>query len=303
MDGFKDAVLQLREAMQRAGEPREAIEEAALVLTTYDRVRSSFSKLKPAMLAAATRLALAQRDRRNDLTPGQLAAAHATHPPSVSRLARNITDTLGLDVPPLPPALARRLGLPTTKTGAPLQLPLPQTTSEAYARRRLMETIRDELAEAHPLHEREVPSLDGKSVTYVLRIHLHWEDDVWRELELRGDQTLFDLQRAIQRAFGWDNDHLWAFYMAPVKGRFRVGNAKPGTVYGCSEDDESADVPLARFALRTRRRFRYLFDFGANLLHEIEVRQVGRANAKARYPRALGSQGRAPPQYHLSWED
>src|SRR5262249_51784805 len=38
--------------------------------------------------------------------------------------------------------------------------------------------------------------------------------DIWRRVELRGEQTLHDLHMAIQQAFDFDNDHLYAFFLS-----------------------------------------------------------------------------------------
>jgi hypothetical protein len=34
--------------------------------------------------------------------------------------------------------------------------------------------------------------------------------EIWREVEVRADQTLADLGELIPSAFGFDDDHLWA---------------------------------------------------------------------------------------------
>lgn len=148
-----------------------------------------------------------------------------------------------------------------------------------------------------PLHERAPSDVDPASVTYVLRVTLDWAPDVWRDIELLGANTLYDLHNAIQNGFGWDRDHLWAFYMSPAKGRSRASDQDLGTVYGPGEDDQDPDVPLAAFGLRARRRFRYVFDFGDYLLHQLEVKRVGKPADRAKYPRIVDKQGRAPSQY------
>lgn len=295
MSVFDDAIDELRRAMQ--GEPPAHLEEAVTVLSTFGRVHSHGNFRHPGNLAAATRYALAQRDRRADVTPAKLAAAHDVHPPAIARLARTISDSLGLDLPPVTPKVAREYGLKVPKGGGPIRLPLPQTFAEAYDRRRLVDRLRAHVQAESPLHERGPAVENPEAMTLVLRVTLTWKPDVWRDLELRGDQTLTDLHDAIQDAFGWDRDHLWAFFMAPVKGTFRIRSAEPGTVYGGGEDDASPDTALANFGLRTRRRFHYLFDFGDHLLHAIEVRGQGKPEARKKYPRVLETHGRAPPQY------
>ena len=50
--------------------------------------------------------------------------------------------------------------------------------------------------------------------SYTFHVSLPGTGRTWRKLELRADQTLHDLHLAIQNAFEWDNDHLYAFYMS-----------------------------------------------------------------------------------------
>jgi hypothetical protein len=44
---------------------------------------------------------------------------------------------------------------------------------------------------------------------------------IWRELELTGDQTLGDLGEAIPLAFGFDDPHLWSFFLSASPGTTR----------------------------------------------------------------------------------
>ena len=50
--------------------------------------------------------------------------------------------------------------------------------------------------------------------SYTFHVSLPGTGRTWRKLELRADQTLHDLHLAVQDAFEWDNDHLYAFYMS-----------------------------------------------------------------------------------------
>src|SRR5262249_23950810 len=54
----------------------------------------------------------------------------------------------------------------------------------------------------------------ARSTLYRFQVKLSWRKSVWRRIELTGDQTLDDLHDAIQRAFHWDNDHLYAFFLS-----------------------------------------------------------------------------------------
>lgn len=50
--------------------------------------------------------------------------------------------------------------------------------------------------------------------TYVVHTSVPGTGRRWRKIELRADQTLAELHLAIQRAFKFDNDHLYSFFMS-----------------------------------------------------------------------------------------
>jgi hypothetical protein len=50
--------------------------------------------------------------------------------------------------------------------------------------------------------------------TYTFHVSLPDAGDVWRKLELSGEQTLEELHLAIQDAFEWEDDHLYSFFMS-----------------------------------------------------------------------------------------
>jgi hypothetical protein len=144
---------------------------------------------------------------------------------------------------------------------------------------------------------------------YRLRVTLAWTRQVWRVLELRDDQTLDDLHLAIQRAFDWDNDHLYAFHLGsrPNDALTAIAGIAPygGGPFLDDESPVSDEVVLAELELQPGQRFSYLFDFGDQLLHEIEVLSAAPAVGDA-YPRVVESHGQAPPQYpnlEEDWDD
>jgi hypothetical protein len=50
--------------------------------------------------------------------------------------------------------------------------------------------------------------------TYTFHVSLPGTGRVWRKIEMRADQTLEELHRAIQHAYDWDGDHLYSFFMS-----------------------------------------------------------------------------------------
>ena len=59
------------------------------------------------------------------------------------------------------------------------------------------------------------------------------------------------------------------------------------------------DAKLAALGLRRGRSFRYLFDFGDKLWHDIKVLKVDAPEAGATYPRLIGRDGEPPDQYGI----
>src|SRR6266508_2698297 len=125
---------------------------------------------------------------------------------------------------------------------------------------------------------------------------------IWRELELTGDQTLGDLGEAIPVAFGFHDLHLWSFFLS----------GKPWdrtTEYARSPDP--ADGPRARAADRLRIRdapagkeLLFLFDYGDEWHFGVRLVRTGKAPAPGvRYPKVVASHGQAPPQYPIVEDD
>ena len=121
---------------------------------------------------------------------------------------------------------------------------------------------------------------------------------IWRELELTGNQTLGDLGEAIPLAFGFDDPHLWAFFLS----------GKPwddATEYSGPESPDPAGGRRAREADRLRihdapasKEFLFLFDYGDEWQFGVRLVRTGAApEPGVRYPQVVASRGQAPAQY------
>ena len=127
---------------------------------------------------------------------------------------------------------------------------------------------------------------------------------IWRELELTGDQTLGDLGAAIPLAFGFDDPHLWAFFLSgkPWDG---------ATEYALSPSPDPVGGRRARAADRLRIRdapagkeFLFLFDYGDEWHFGVRLVRTRKApEPDAQYRRVVASHGQAPPQYPPVEED
>lgn len=134
---------------------------------------------------------------------------------------------------------------------------------------------------------------------------------VSRVIEIRGDQTLNQLHRAIFEAFDrWDDCHLSEFHFG---SRPRERHAKRYVLPFIYDDPEDFDEPepagsitqtrLGSLGLEVGGVFWYWYDFGDNWYHEIRVLGIGEAEPKVKYPRVAMSVGDSPPQYLPLEED
>jgi hypothetical protein len=139
---------------------------------------------------------------------------------------------------------------------------------------------------------------------FVLRAKLVGVKGVRRRIAVRGDQTLADLHHALQDAFAWADDHLYAFWLDGVYwSRRGVEFTEP---YHARELDDpqtrSAKVRLGDLGLEPGQKIAYVFDFGDEWRVELTVARVDADDGGA-YPRLLESIGEAPPQYPELEED
>lgn len=140
--------------------------------------------------------------------------------------------------------------------------------------------------------------MPDRAKTYLFKVQLQWMPDVWRTIEVRENQTLHQLHRAIQRAFNWDDDHLYSFFLSGEAWDRTTEYASPEAGHG-----RNAGVRLGSLELRQGQRFLYLFDYGDELHHDVKVLSITDRPDAGRYPRVLEEHGDAPPEYPALEED
>ncbi|HEX7615223.1 MAG TPA: plasmid pRiA4b ORF-3 family protein [Thermoanaerobaculia bacterium] len=117
------------------------------------------------------------------------------------------------------------------------------------------------------------------------------EPPVHRVIQIPASSTFHGLHRALQCAFGWKNYHLYEFLV----GRQRVAAPDPDR----SERPAPLDprkTRLAELLLPDTRRFAYVYDFGDDWIHDIEVEKRLPKDPTARYPVCLGGARACPPE-------
>jgi hypothetical protein len=138
-----------------------------------------------------------------------------------------------------------------------------------------------------------VPRYCRRIAEYVLTAELADHPGVIRGLALSENESLDDLHHLLRNAFGWDDDHLYSFWL---DGEFW---SDPSAEYTSPVEAEpgrqTADVALGDLDLRLGQELAYVFDFGDEWRVLLRVDEISpQSEAKSR---VLHTVGEAPPQY------
>lgn len=134
----------------------------------------------------------------------------------------------------------------------------------------------------------EIAFRDG---VYIFKVGLHYDRGTWRKVALNARHTLEDLHLVIQDAFDFDDDHLYSFYLHP-RNEWRDVYHHPEFEPPYADEAVIGDLGLA-----PGRKFRYLFDFGANWVFGIVLEEIREGEKALKAPKVLEQHGKAPKQY------
>jgi len=119
-----------------------------------------------------------------------------------------------------------------------------------------------------------------------------------RDIEIRGDQTLDQLHQAIFEAFDRFDEHLYEFQFG------KCPFDPDGPNYGVPDPQErkkgygdARTITLDDLDLKPNRAFGYLFDFGDEWFHHVQLERIEQAIPTVTYPRVIKRVGKSPPQY------
>ncbi len=122
---------------------------------------------------------------------------------------------------------------------------------------------------------------------------------VWRRILVPVNYTFWDLHVAIQDAMGWNDSHLHHFEV------LRKGAHHPMR-FGVPFSDDIHDQPhlrplpgwkhvVADFITLERPTCEYVYDFGDDWRHRVELEGIMRAELGTRYPVCIAGERACPP--------
>ena len=112
---------------------------------------------------------------------------------------------------------------------------------------------------------------------------------VWRSVQLPLTATLGDLHAAIQVLFGWDGDHLHVFHAGGVR--------YSDPFYELEETEDEEDARLRDAFPPGGPKVTYVYDFGADWVHEITRQKMITLDPGQDYPVCVASGGNSPVEY------
>ena len=122
---------------------------------------------------------------------------------------------------------------------------------------------------------------------YVFRAKLRGWRGVRRTIAIPCDHTLDDLHRSLQAAFGWADDHLYAFWLGGkfwARGETEYVHPLALEAYPLAQWDlprakprrKSAERRLERLRLSRGQRIAYVFDYRDPWRVRLTLREIGR---------------------------
>jgi len=124
-----------------------------------------------------------------------------------------------------------------------------------------------------------------------------------RTIQIRGDQKLEDLHRAIFAAFDREEDHMYEFQIGgkgPMDAKARRYTLPSAMGDSLSDRMPSGDVTrtsVGSLGLKKGDAFGYWFDFGDDWWHQINVVAIEGEASAGKYPKVVKRTGKSPPQY------
>jgi hypothetical protein len=121
---------------------------------------------------------------------------------------------------------------------------------------------------------------------------------LYRDIEIRGSQSLENLAEAIVSAFGFTSDHAYGFY-SRLKGRLYDSPIKYELFadLGASDAGSVVRTPVASAFPEVGAKMTFLFDYGDEWRFMVELIGMRQAEPGAQFPRVVAIVGKAPEQY------
>ena len=131
---------------------------------------------------------------------------------------------------------------------------------------------------------------------HTFKVSLRDNPDIWRIIEIKENQMLSSLHKAIFKAFDRFEEHQYSFFLSNKPYDKESEYTSPG-LDADGTGKLAARIRIDSLALYGGPKFLYLFDYGDEWWHEIELISVTKRVPRGSYPRVVKKHGKSPPQY------
>ncbi|MFC1981439.1 hypothetical protein ACFLVN_04260 [Chloroflexota bacterium] len=115
---------------------------------------------------------------------------------------------------------------------------------------------------------------------------------------MKGNQMLSSLHKAIFKALDRFEEHEYSFFLSNKSNDRGSEYASPG-IGADGTVNLASRIRIDSVELYGGKKFLYLFDYGDEWWHEVELMSVTERLTRAKYPRVVKKHGKSPPQYPL----
>jgi hypothetical protein len=112
---------------------------------------------------------------------------------------------------------------------------------------------------------------------------------VWRKVLVHEFIELYELHMLIQISMGWENRHLYSF-------KINEKSYSDGESAAELKNTFEAEGTLLSDALGGSKKFTYVYDFGDNWVHEVEITNTLEHDPRMQYPVCIGGGNACPPE-------
>jgi hypothetical protein len=140
--------------------------------------------------------------------------------------------------------------------------------------------------------------------TYLFETQLFHAKGIQREIEVLEDLSLYQLARAIIKAYNFDFDHAFGFFRK-VTGGWDFNDVEKYELFADLKDEmiEPSDAGSVKNTKvhdvwkNPKDQMLFLFDYGDEWRWIITLRSFGEKQTNIKYPHVLTAKGNAPEQY------
>ncbi|HEX7583500.1 MAG TPA: plasmid pRiA4b ORF-3 family protein [Prolixibacteraceae bacterium] len=115
---------------------------------------------------------------------------------------------------------------------------------------------------------------------------------VWRKIKISFKHSLEDLHLAIQEAFDFDNDHLYAFFMDGKRYSRNAYHSPMG-----DEGPFTDEAIIGELGLYPGQKILYFFDYGDSWEFGVQLLTINEDERPPKKPEIIEIKGEAPDQY------